>query len=84
MTRNLTHAAEGSEQITRNIEGVAQAARGTSTGAQELQKSGSELAEMAAQLRTLVAQFKTESNSTNREKPDPAKRLRHLAAGAGT
>jgi methyl-accepting chemotaxis protein len=84
MTRNLTHAAEGSEQITRNIEGVAQAARGTSTGAQELQKSGSELAEMAAQLRTLVAQFKTESNSPSREKPDPAKRLRHLAAGAGT
>jgi methyl-accepting chemotaxis protein len=82
MTRNVGDAAKGSEEITRNIEGVAQAARGTSTGAQELQKSGNELAEMAAQLRTLVEQFKIESPSSG-EQPGPTQRLRHLAARAG-
>ena len=58
MTRNVADAAKGSGEITHNIEGVAEAARGTSTSAQESQKAADELAEMAAQLHNLVGQFK--------------------------
>jgi len=58
MTRNVTDAAHGSGEITRNIEGVADAARGTSTSAHESQKAANELAEMAVQLHHLVARFK--------------------------
>jgi len=83
MTRNVTDAARGSEEITGNIAGVAQAARGTSTGALELHRAGNELAEMAAQLRTVVAQFKIESRASTTEELQPTERLRHLAAGAG-
>ena len=83
MTRNVTDAARVSEEITHNIAGVAQAARGTSTGAQELHKAGHALAEMAAQLRTVVAQFKIESMTSSTEAMPPAEQLRHRAAGAG-
>ena len=65
MTRNVADAATGSEEITRNIEGVAEAARGTSTSAQESQKAANELAEMAVQLRGLVSQFRIEGGSAS-------------------
>ena len=58
MTRNVTEAATGSSQIMRNIEGMADAARGTTSSSKELQKAASELAQMAEQLRRLVGQFK--------------------------
>ncbi len=58
MTRNVTDAAKGSEDITHNIAGVAEAARGTSHSAHESQKAADELAQMAVQLRGLVQQFK--------------------------
>jgi hypothetical protein len=58
MTRNVTDAEKGSGEITQNIAGVAEAARGTSSSAQEWQKAASQLAEMAAQLNNLVGQFK--------------------------
>jgi len=83
MTRNVTDAARGSEEITRNIAGVVQAARVASTGAQELHRAGNELAEMATRLRTVVAQFKIEPTASNRGQLQPAKRLQHQAAGAG-
>jgi methyl-accepting chemotaxis protein len=59
MTRNVADAAKGSEEITNNIAGVAEAAKGTSHSAQESQKAANELAEMAIQLQNLVSQFKT-------------------------
>ena len=48
----------GSEEFTRNIEGVAEAAKSTSQGADESQQSVKELAHASTQLRELVAQFK--------------------------
>lgn len=63
MTRNVADAAKGSGEITQNIEGVAEAARGTSASAQESQKAANDLAEMAAQLHTLVGQFKLKGTS---------------------
>jgi len=63
MTRNVADAAKGSGEITQNIEGVAEAARGTSASAQESQKAANDLAEMAAQLHNLVIQFKLEGTS---------------------
>lgn len=58
MTRNVADAAKGSAEITQNIAGLAEAAQGTSSSAQESQKAANELAEMAARLRSLVEQFK--------------------------
>lgn len=83
MTRNVTDAARGSEEITRTIAGVVQAARVASTGAQESHRAGTELAEMATRLRTVVAQFKIEPTTSIREQQQPAKRLHPRAAGAG-
>jgi methyl-accepting chemotaxis protein len=54
----VADAAKGSGEITHNIEGVAEAARGTSSSAQESQKAANDLAEMAARLHSLVGQFK--------------------------
>jgi hypothetical protein len=54
----VADAAKASTEITQNIAGVAEAAQGTSTGAQESQKAANHLAEMAAQLHRLVEQFK--------------------------
>jgi methyl-accepting chemotaxis protein len=62
MTRNVADAAKGSEAITHNIAGVAEAAQGTSTSARESQKAANELAEMAKQLRSLVGQFKLDES----------------------
>jgi methyl-accepting chemotaxis protein len=78
MTRNVADAAKGSGEITHNIEGVAEAARGTSSSAQESQKAANELAEMAVHLRGLVEQFKI--NTTAAIAPRGA---RSMAAYAG-
>ena len=62
MTRNVSEAAKGSHDITQNIGGVAEAAQGTSTSAQESLKAANDLAEMAAQLRALVEQFRIDAD----------------------
>ncbi|HTZ83581.1 MAG TPA: methyl-accepting chemotaxis protein [Candidatus Acidoferrales bacterium] len=80
MTRNVADAAKGSGEITHNITGVAEAARGTSTNAQESQKAANELADMAAQLRSLVEQFKLTSGGSQRTARELPKAM---AAGAG-
>jgi methyl-accepting chemotaxis protein len=66
MSRNVMEAARGSESITSNISGVAQAAQNTSSSAHESQKAASQLAEMSTQLRGLVEQFKIDSNGHSR------------------
>ncbi len=81
MTRNVTDAAKGSGEITHNIAGVAEAARGTSNSAQESQKAASELAEMAVQLQGLVSQFRISTTSGNGTAKTPAK-SRAARAGA--
>jgi methyl-accepting chemotaxis protein len=81
MTRNVTDAAKGSGEITHNIAGVAESARGTSNSAHESQKAANDLAEMAAQLQGLVAQFKIGGES--RSGASRAAPMKHAArAGA--
>jgi methyl-accepting chemotaxis protein len=62
MNRSVTEAAKGSDQITANIAGVADAARGTANNAHESQKAAEDLAQMASQLRVQVEQFKIDRN----------------------
>jgi methyl-accepting chemotaxis protein len=57
MMRNVSQAATGSGEITRNIAAVAEAARGTSSSAQQSQGAANELAIIAGQLGKLVEQF---------------------------
>ena len=65
MTRNVTEAARGSDEITGNIAGVADAARGTATNAHESQKASEYLAQMATQLRGLVERFKIHRSASS-------------------
>jgi len=58
ITRNLAEAAKGGVDITKNISGVAEAARQTTSGAVDTQKSAQSLERMAAELQELVSQFK--------------------------
>jgi methyl-accepting chemotaxis protein len=55
--KNVHHGARGTEEISANIAGVAQAARSTSVGASDTQRAASELARMASELRKVVADF---------------------------
>ena len=64
MTRNVSEAAKGSDEITTNIAGVADAARGTANNAHESQKAAEDLAQMASQLRGLVEQFKIDRKTS--------------------
>jgi methyl-accepting chemotaxis protein len=58
MGRNVTDAAGGSLEITKNIAGVAEAAQSTSHGAGDTQKAAHELAKMANELKELTGKFK--------------------------
>jgi len=57
IVRNLADGSRGAAEITSNIGGVAQAARGTSTGASDTRSAAEELSRMAAELRRHVAGF---------------------------
>jgi methyl-accepting chemotaxis protein len=63
ISRNLAEAAKGGVDITKNISGVAEAARQTTSGAVDTQKSAHSLERMAAELQQLVSQFKYEQGS---------------------
>ena len=65
MSRNVSEAAHGSEEITGNIAGVAEAAQGTSRGAIDTQKASQQLVETAAELRSLVGHFKLDAHTYN-------------------
>jgi methyl-accepting chemotaxis protein len=67
MSRNVVEAAKGSEAITQNITGVAQAAQNTSSSAHDSQKAALQLAEMSTQLRRLVERFKVDGNGSGRK-----------------
>ena len=58
MARNIGEAANGSGEITKNIVGVAEAAKSTSHGAGDSQKAAHELAQMSSELKELTARFK--------------------------
>ncbi len=55
--RSVSEAAQGVENITQNIGGVAVAARNTTLGANDTQKASLELSHMAARLQTAIAKF---------------------------
>ena len=57
IVRNLADGSRGAAEITSNIGGVAQAARGTSTGASDTRSAAEELSRMASELRRHVAGF---------------------------
>jgi methyl-accepting chemotaxis protein len=80
MSRNVMEAAKGSESITQNITGVAQAAQNTSSSAHDSQKAASQLAEMSTQLRRLVEQFKVDSNGNGRGRTQRRAMASHRAA----
>ncbi len=56
--RSVNEAAKGTQEITQNIAGVADAAKSTSEGATDSQKAATELSRMAADLQNIVSQFK--------------------------
>jgi hypothetical protein len=58
MSRNVQEAAQGSAEISRNLQAVAQRAGNTRLGTQEALKAAQQLTEMAAQFRSMVEQFK--------------------------
>jgi methyl-accepting chemotaxis protein len=58
ITRNITAAARGSQEISDNITGVAHAATDTTTGAGDTERAARELARVAAELTTLVGRFR--------------------------
>lgn len=83
MSRNVNEAARGSEEITKNIAGVAEAAQNTSHAANDSQKASQALAEMATQLRQLVERFKVEGASSADAHPHAGTRkARAMAAHA--
>jgi methyl-accepting chemotaxis protein len=61
--RNVAEAAKGSSEIAHNIVGVANAAQGTTSGANDSRQAASELARMAADLQSLVGKFKYQDDS---------------------
>jgi len=65
MSRNVSEAARGASEISKNIAGVAEAAQSTSHGAGDSQKAAQQLALMSTELRELVGQFKVDSNNGN-------------------
>ena len=58
ISRNLAEAASGGVEITRNVGGVAEAARTTTAAATDTQRSAQSLEAMASELQALIAQFK--------------------------
>ena len=55
--RSVNEAAQGVNDITRNIVGVAAAARNTTQGANDTKTASLELSEMAARLQSAVSRF---------------------------
>jgi methyl-accepting chemotaxis protein len=58
INRSMSEAAKGVGDITKNITGVAVAAKSTTEGAANTQSAASELSRMANQLQGVVARFK--------------------------
>lgn len=65
ISRNLAEAAKGGMDITKNISGVAEAARQTTSGAVETQKSAQSLERMSAELQEMVSQFKYDETAVS-------------------
>ena len=88
MSQNITLAAEGSVEISDNIDGVAQAAQDTAIGASGAQTEATQLAAMAEEFAQLVSQFRVEDETIEGDAAETAERLAQLlergASGAST
>ena len=58
INRSMAEAAKGVGDISKNITGVAVAAKDTTQGANNTQKAAQELTQMASQLQALVSRFR--------------------------
>ena len=83
MARNVSEAAQGSGEITSNMEGVAQAAESTSRGATDTLKAAQHLVHTSSELRRLVEQFKINASESSRGKGAAATHEQSRAARAG-
>jgi methyl-accepting chemotaxis protein len=82
MSRNVGEAAHGSGEITKSIDGVAEASQNTLRGATETQKAVQQLVEMSTQLRSLVGQFKIDGEGSSHGSASGASGLKSRAAHA--
>ncbi len=74
ISRNLAEAAKGGMEITKNVSGVAEAARMTTGAATDTQKSAQGLESLASELQTLLSQFRlgtASSSQKTRERQSP-------------
>jgi methyl-accepting chemotaxis protein len=55
--RSVTEAAQGVNDISKNIAGVASSAKNTTQGANDTKSASLELSQMAARLQSSVAKF---------------------------
>jgi|GEM_PF-2636668 len=58
INHNIDNVAKGSTEITKNINGVAVAAKSTELGSKDTLQAAKELARMASELQSLVNQFR--------------------------
>src|ERR1700686_5061308 len=65
VSRNVVEAAQGANEIVRNIANVSKAAQSTTARASDTQDASSALAETAAQLEKLVGRFKLRAQTTS-------------------
>jgi methyl-accepting chemotaxis protein len=83
ISRNLAEAAKGNIDITRNVTGVAEAARTTTAGAAETQQSAKSLEHMALEVKKLVSRFKFDearaSNGNSGDRANPPSRTNRVA-----
>jgi methyl-accepting chemotaxis protein len=84
MSRNVTHAAQGSGEITSNIAAVAKAAEDTTRDATDTQKASQQLVETSSHLRKLVNQFKINTPGADGERNADAKDTKGMSAHASS
>jgi methyl-accepting chemotaxis protein len=65
ISRNVVEAAQGANEIVRNIANVSKAAQSTTARASDTQDASSALAETATQLEKLVGRFKLRAQTTS-------------------
>ncbi len=82
MARNVTAAANGSQQITQNTSSIAEAAQDTSRDAGDTQEAAQHLVVTSGELRRLVERFKIEAD--NRSIVHSESPVKTMAAQAGS
>ncbi len=75
MARNINAAAHGAREITRNVAGVATAARETSAAAEQSSLAANQLGSMSIELQELVHRFRVESGAAARVVPENRRAL---------